>query len=71
MPEVLERGGNAVVAPRGVFLREADNQILDFTIDFGAPGVRALLRAVELLSDEPAVPCQDRVRLDAGRDYRR
>ncbi len=62
--KVCKGANDAVVAPASVLACEADDQILDISIDRGPAGVRSLLRAIELPRDEPSVPGQDRVGLD-------
>ncbi len=55
------RSGNAIVAPRSVLTREADNQLFELRVDSWSPPIRPVLGTVELPCDELAVPSQDRL----------
>ena len=49
--------------PPGILMRQTDNQLGDLAAQRRPPGIAAVLRAVELLSDELPIPGQDRIRL--------
>jgi len=54
IPEVRHRPGNAMVAPRSVLTREADNQLFELLVDSWSPPIRPVLGTVELPCDETA-----------------
>ena len=56
IPEVRHGPGNAIIAPRSVLSREADNQLFDLFVDSWSPRIRPVLGTVELPCDELAVP---------------
>jgi hypothetical protein len=66
MPQVANRPGNPIIAPRRVIPCHADNQGLDFGADRLPSGLAPSPRAVELASHQPAVPSQDRLGFDDG-----
>src|SRR5205807_6772882 len=62
--QVGEGADDPVIAPRAIVLGHTNNQGLQLLADFGTARRLPLLGAVKFLSDQCAVPGQDRVRLD-------
>ena len=67
IPEVRHGPGNAIIAPRSVLSREADNQLFDLFVDSWSPRIRPVLGTVELPCDELAVPPENRIGPDDTR----
>ena len=67
IPEVRHGPGNAIIAPRSVLSREADNQLFDLFVDSWSPRIRPVLGTVELPGDELAVPPENRIGPDDTR----
>jgi hypothetical protein len=65
--KVTKGADDAVITPTRIFLGQADNQLLDFGLDGWPPG-SSVLRAVELLGDQPPMPIKDGSRFDDGSD---
>jgi hypothetical protein len=68
--ELLRR--NEYLAAENRILRAhiPDNQLLNLLIHAGPPRIGSLLRAIELLGDQPPVPGQDCLGPDDARDLR-
>jgi hypothetical protein len=52
--EILECSGDAIVSPSTILTRQADNKFSDLTSDGRSTRIEAVLRAVELVSDQLA-----------------
>src|SRR4051794_28373485 len=59
MAEIGEGPGNAIVTPALVLLGHAEDQRFEFVADARTTRVGTMLRAVELASDQPAIPGHD------------
>jgi hypothetical protein len=66
--QMHQSSGNTIVAPRAIFLGHAQDQILEGLIDLRSPERLAVPGAVELLCHQLAVPGQNRLGFDNGRD---
>ena len=60
-PEAQQFSLDALVAPTGILLGEADDELLDVLVERGSP--RATIRVGPSARDEAAVPAQQRLRL--------
>jgi hypothetical protein len=56
--------GQAVIAPATIFFCHLHNQVFEFLVNSGSSKKFALLRAIEFVSGELAVPTEDRVGLN-------
>ena len=54
---------------RSILVRKAYNEFFHFLVDPGTTWIRAALRAVKLLRDQPPMPGQDGFRLDDARNF--
>src|SRR5437867_3763399 len=70
IPKVGQSPHDTVIAPRAILLGHPHNQGLQLLVDLRPPQSLAWRGAVKLLGDTPAVPCQDRVRLDDRGHFR-
>ena len=66
--QMRERSSDAIIAPRAILLGHAHHQCLQLLADLWSPKSLALLGAVKLLSHQGAVPGQDRMGCDKGRN---
>src|ERR1017187_7887786 len=67
MPQIGQRPNDPVIASGRILLGHANNKFLNFSVDPGPTWDSTLLRAIELASDEPSIPCQDGVRQGGSR----
>lgn len=66
--DVPESSLNAIVAPRRIFRRKANDGIHDFLTDSWPSGF-PMVAGVELLRDQFAVPAENRVWRDDGCEF--
>ena len=61
--------GNAIVAPGAILSGHADNPVFEVLVDTGPPRRLALLRAIEFVSGELAMPPQNGIGFDDGGNF--
>src|SRR5262249_10811058 len=66
--QMRERSSDAIIAPRAILLGHAHHQRLQLLADLWPPKSLTRLGAVKLLSNQGAVPGQDRIGCDEGRN---
>jgi hypothetical protein len=69
MAKIGQCSDDPIIAPAGILSSHADDKVSHLPPEPRPSRIRPVLRTIELLSDEPAVPGEDRIRFGDARHF--